>query len=263
MPYLDLEAATASVTTAYPTFTGLAACTNDTLTVRTLSQAQQGELIDFGVFGAAGNVARVRSPYLHDDVQGIRSRYLAADPSGLTGFRPTQKLRAQDTLIVESSGTGSAAQYVAWLLNYYGDLSGPTSTYISAAEMDSRAIEEFSTEVAVTSSATAGQWGSALLSAGTGIWKANQQYAIFGYELDVACAAVGFYGPDTGNFRAGGPGVATRQFTRNWFFDLSSWTGYPCIPVINAQNITGTQVQVNHYTASTAVNVNLLGVRLK
>lgn len=263
MPYLDLEAATASITTALPTFTNMPACTGDTLTIRTLNQSQRAELIDFGFFGAAGNVGRVRSPYLHDDVQGIRSRYLAGDASGLTGFNPSQLLRAQDTLIVESSGTGAAAQYVYWQLVWYADLAGGPSTYISADELESRAIEETSTEVPTTSSATAGQWGSALLSTGTGVLKANAQYAIFGYELDVACAAFGIYGPDTGNFRAGGPGITTRQFTRNWFYELSKRTGYPCIPVFNAQNATGTQVQVNHYTASTAVNVNLLTARLK
>lgn len=263
MPYLDLEAATASITTALPTFTNMPACTGDTLTVRTLNQSQKAELIDFGFFGAAGNVGRVRSPYLHDDVQGIRSRYLANDSSGLTGFNPNSVLRAQDTLIVESSGTGAAAQYVYWQLVWYSDLAGGPSTYISADELDARTIEEASTEVPTTSSATAGQWGSALPSTGTGVLKANAQYAIFGYELDVACAAIGLYGPDTGNFRAGGPGLLTRQFTRNWFYDLSRRTGYACIPVFNSQNATGTQVQVNHYTASTAVNVNLLTARLK
>jgi len=263
MPYLDLQAATASITTAYPTFTGLAACTGDTLVVRTLSSDQAAELIDFGIYGAAGNVVRVRSPYLHDDVQGIRSRYLAGDSSGLTGFKPTQRLRGQDTLIAESSGTGSAAQYVYWQLAWYGQLQASPSVYLSLAEFEARAIEETSTEVAVTSSATAGQWGSALLSAGTGVLKANQNYAVIGYELDVACAAWGFYGPDTGNFRAGGPGITTRQFTRNWFLDLARLTGYACIPVFNSQNATGTNVQVNHYTASTAVNVNLITARLK
>lgn len=263
MPYLDLEAATGSVTTAYPTFTGLTACTNDTLTVRSLDRNENALLIDFGFFGAAGNVGRVRSAYFHDDVQGIRSRYLAADASGLTGWEPSQKLRAQDTLTVESSGTGSAAQYVYWQLAYYGDLQAGPSTYITARELASRALEETSTEVATTSSATAGQWGSALFSSGTGILKANQEYAIFGYELDVACAAVGLYGPDTGNFRAGGPGVTTRQFTRNWFIDLAEATGLATIPVINAQNASGTNVQVVHYTASTAVNVNWLTCRLK
>lgn len=262
MPYLDLEVATASISSNSTTFSGLAAAAGDTLVVRSLSPSQEALLIDFGFHAAAGNAGRIRSPYLHDDVQGIRSRYLAADASGLTGWDPSQLLRAQDTLIVESTGTGVAAQVSCWLLAYYSDLAGGPSTYIGEHELASRAIEETATEVPVTSGA-AGQWGSALLSTGTGIWKANQQYAVFGYEVDVACTAVGLFGPDTGNFRAGGPGVLTRQFTRNWFIDLARFTGKPCIPVINAQNIGGTQVQVSHFTAATAVNVNLLLARLK
>lgn len=262
MPYLDLEAATASISSNATTFSALAACTGDTLTVRSLSPSQEASLIDFGFHAAAGNAGRIRSPYLHDDVQGIRSRYLATDASGLTGFEPSQLLRAQDTLIVESTGTGVAAQVNYWQLVWYSDLAGGPSTYIGEHELVSRMVEETATEVPTTSGA-AGQWGSALLSTGTGIWKANQQYAVFGYEVDVSCTAVGLFGPDTGNFRAGGPGILTRQFTRNWFIDLSKATGKPCIPVINAQNLGGTQVQVNHFTGATAVNVNWLLGRLK
>jgi hypothetical protein len=260
--YLDLEAFYASVSSSSSVFTNLPAASGDTLTVRSLSETQKAILIDFGAYAAAANIVRVRSPYLHDDVNGIRSRYLAADPSGLTGFTPNQLLRPQDTLIVESTGTGSAAGVTGWLLNYYDGMPGGPSIYINARELESRTLEETSTEVAVTSGA-AGVWGSALLSAGTGILKANQLYAIYGYELDVACTAVGLYGPDTGNFRAGGPGVTTRQFTRNFFTDMSEQTGLPTIPVVNAQNASGTNVQVIHYTGSTAVNVNLLMARLK
>lgn len=262
MPYLDLEVATASVTTAYPVFTPLVAANGDTLTVRSLDSNQKAKMIDFGFFAAGADVGRIRSPFFHDDVNGIRSRYLAADSSGLTGFAPDQLLRGQDTLIVESSGTGAAAQVMAWILNYYDTLNGGPSQYITTAELLARTIEQVSTEVAVTSGA-AGQWGSALMSTGTGILKANQEYAVFGFELDVACGAVGINGPDTGNFRAGGPGLLTRQFTRNWFQDLSSYSLLPTIPVINAQNASGTNIQVVHYTAATAVNVNLLLARLK
>lgn len=261
MPYLDLESATASLT-GVSTFGALSAVSGDTLAVRTLSQSEKAILVDFGCKHATAGMVRVRSPYLHDDVNGIRSRTLAADASGLTGFTPNQVLRAQDTLIVESTGGASAEQVSFWILNYYADLAGPSSRYINHAELKSRTIEEVSTEVAVTGGASA-TWGSALLSAGTGILKANAEYAVYGYELDVACTAIGFYGPDTGNFRAGGPGVTTRQFTRNWFSDMSEALGLATIPVLNAQNATGTQVQVVDSAGATAVNVNLLLARLK
>lgn len=261
MPYLDLESATGS-NTGVGTFTALAATSGDTLTVRSISTGEKAILIDFGCKHATAGMVRVRSPYLHDDVNGIRSRTLAADSSGLTGFVPNQKLRAQDTLIVESTGGASAEQVSFWMLNYYSELAASAAKYIDTAELEARTIEEVSTEVAVTGVAAA-QWGSSLLSTGTGVLKANAEYAIYGYELDVACTAWGIVGPDTGNFRAGGPGVTTRQFTRNWFSDMSAAVRLPTIPTFNSQNASGTNIQVVDSAGATAVNVNLLLARLK
>lgn len=260
MPYLDLQSATGSNTGA-TTFTALASVAGDTLTVRTLGEQQEAQLIDFGCKHATAGLVRVRSPYLHDDVNALRFRTLAADASGLTGWRPDQKLRAQDTLIVEATGGASAEQVSYWQLVYYKALGASVAYYMTAAEVRARAIEEVSNEIAVTGGASA-VWGSALLSTGTGILKANQMYAICGYNLDVACTAWGIYGPDTGNFRAGGPGLTTRQFTRNWFMDLSDATGFPCVPVINSQNTTGTNVQVVDSAGATAVNVDLFLARV-
>jgi hypothetical protein len=260
MPYLDLQSATAS-NTGTTTFSALTAVAGDTLTVRTLAEQQEAILIDFGCKHATAGSVRVRSPYLHDDVNGLRFRTLAADASGLSGHRPTQRLRGQDTLIVEATGGASAEQVSYWQLCYYKSLGGQASYYIGAEELKARALEEVTAEIAVTGGATA-TWGSALLSTATGILKANQMYAIVGYDLDVACTAWGIYGPDTGNFRTGGPGITTRQFTRNWFVDLSEQTGLPCVPLINSQNTTGTNVQVVDSAGATAVNVDLYLARV-
>jgi hypothetical protein len=261
MPYLDLEAATASLT-GVGTFGALAAVPGDTLAVRSLNEQQKAVLIDFGCKHATAGMVRVRSPYLHDDVNGIRARTLAADSSGLTGLLDLQALRAQDSLIVESTGGASAEQVSYWQLAYYSELAGGPAKYLHTAELTARSAEVVTNEIAVTGGAGA-IWGSTLLSAGTGILKANAEYAVLGYVLDVPCTAFGLYGPDTGNFRAGGPGLTTRQFTRNWFADLSIATGLPCIPVINAQNASGTQVQVIDSAGATAVNVDLILQRLK
>jgi hypothetical protein len=262
MTYLDLQAANID-TSAATTYQGLAPATGDTLTVRTLAGQDEAELIDFGFQGATATVGRVRSPYLHDDVQALAFPFLASDPSGLTGFQPLQRLRGQDTLIVEVLGPGAATEYVYWQLVYYGNLQAGPSIYIGYDELHSRAIEQVSNQVAVTTSATAGQWGSTLLSAGTGVLKANQTYAIIGYDLSAAVGAIGVYGPDTGNFRAGGPGLTTRQFTRNWFADLAFWTGRPCIPCFNSQNASGTNVQAMASGTSVATSVTLYLSRLK
>ena len=261
MPYLDLNSATASLT-GVATFGALAAVAGDTLVVRSLSPQQEAVLVDFGCKHATAGMIRVRSPFLHDDVNGIRSRTLAADPSGVMGIENNQTLRAQDTLIVESTGGAAAEQVSYWQLAYYGQIAGGPSKYITADELDARGLYTVTNEIAVTGLAGA-LWGSTLLSAGTGILKADTEYAVVGYELDVACTAFGILGPDTGNFRAGGPGVTTRQFTRDWFYWLSRYLARPCIPVINAQNAGGTNIQVIDSAGATAVNVDLILQQLK
>jgi hypothetical protein len=261
MPYLDLNSATASLT-GVGTFGALAPVTGDTLTVRTLSGQSDARLLAFGSKHATAGSARIRSPFLHDFVNGIRARTLAADSSSLMDEFALQKLRGQDTLVFESTGGASAEQVSGWLLTYYETLNGEPSHYITAAELDARASEYVTNENAVTGGAAA-VWGSALLSAGTGVLKANMSYAVVGYVLDVACTAIGISGPDTGNFRAGGPGLTTRQFTRKWFAHLSESTGKATIPVLNAQNASGTNVWVVDSAGATAVNVDLVLARLK
>jgi hypothetical protein len=262
MPFWEISSATGS-NTGTTTFTALAAVGTDTLTVRALAEAQKPRLIDFGCKHATAGMARIRSPFLHDDVNAMRFRTLAADASGLSGFMPTQKLRPQDPLIFEATGGSSAEQVSGWWLNYYDSLSGGQSTYITAAELDARAVELVSLEVPTTGVAGA-IWGSTLLNASTavGLLKADQMYAVVGYVIDVACTAVAILGPDTGNFKHGGPGVTTRQFTRNWFRDLAVATGLPAIPCINAQNLSGTSVQVVDSAGATAVNVDLFLARI-
>ena len=261
MPYLDLNSATGSLT-GVSTFTGINPVAGDTLVVRALTPQQKAILVDFGCKHATAGMIRVRSPFLHDDVNAIRSRTLAADASGVMGIENNQALRPQDTLIVESTGGAAAEQVSYWQLVYYGDIAGGPSKYITAAELDARGLHTVTNEIAVTGLAGA-LWGSTLLSAGTGILKADTEYAVVGYELDVACTAFGLFGPDTGNFRAGGPGVTTRQFTRDWFYWLSQLLGAPAIPVINAQNVGGTQVQVIDSAGATAVNVDLILQQLR
>jgi hypothetical protein len=261
MPYLDLNSGTASLT-GVGTFGALVPVVGDTFTVRTLGSQQAATLLGFGRKGATAGMCRVRSPFLHDFVNGIRARVLAADPSSVMDENSNQPLRGQDGLVFESTGGAAAEQESGWILNYYDTLSGEPSQYISDAELDSRAAEYVTTEVPTVGGAGA-IWGSALLSSGTGILKANQTYAVVGYDLDVPCTAIGISGPDTGNFRAGGPGITTRQFSRDFFRRLSRLAHLPTIPCINAQNASGTNIWVVDSAGATTVNVNLILARLK
>jgi hypothetical protein len=260
MPILDLNSATASLT-GVAAFGALAAVTGDTLVVRNFDANTEAVLLGFGRKGITAGMARIRSPYFADDIQGIRGRVLAADASSIIDEQGDQNLHAQDTLIFESTGGAAAEQESGWVQNWYASPGMSQTTLLTSAEATQRAVEVIGTEVPVVGGAVA-TWGAALLNTGTGVLKANANYAVLGYVLDVACTAIALLGPDTGNFNAGGPGLTTKQFTRNYFAYMSDRSGLPCIPVINSANAGGTQVKVVDSGGATAVNVNLILARL-
>lgn len=258
---IDLNSATASLT-GVAAFGAVPAVTNDTLTVRALGGEGQPRLLGLGCKHATAGMVRLTSPFLHDPTNGIRSRTLAADGSSVIDELGMQKLRGQDPLTINSTGGASAEQVSAWIQIYYPTLAGENARYISASEFQARVLELVTNEVAVTGGAGA-TWGSTALSSGTGELKADELYAVVGYELDVACTAIAILGPDTGQFKVGGPGITTRQFTRRYFWDLSWASGLATIPVINAQNAGGTLVYVVDSAGATAVNVDLILARLR
>ena len=70
--------------------------------------------------------------------------------------------------------------------------------------------------------------------------KANTDYALVGYLIDVECAAVRWRGADTGNLGVGGPGDELgRDYTSDWFMRLSRHYGMPLVPVFNSANKAG------------------------
>jgi hypothetical protein len=252
---IDCNAFTGSLT-GVATFTAVAPVSGDTLQVRNFNPGTRAFLVEAGNKHATAGILRVRSPYLLDDVNAIRARTLAADPTNLLPDEVQQPLHAQDQLIVESTGGASAETVAGVLVNWY-EAVGVQGRCISYDEANSRVSGIMVNEVAVTGLA-APNWGSTLLSAGTGVLKANQDYAILGYILDVPCTAIGILGLDTGSFRVGATGSTDRFRTREHFMLMARRTQLDYVPVINAANAPGTQVQVIDSAGATAVNVGLV-----
>lgn len=252
---IDVNAFGASLT-GVGSLQATVAATGDTLVVRNFNPGTRAFLCDLANKHATAGIVRVRSPYLADDVNALRFRTLASDPSGLMPDEVNQPLHAQDTLIVESTGGAGAEQCAGILTNWYEN-PGVPGRCISYQEANTRVAAVMCTEVPVTTGA-AGQWGTALLSTGSGILKANQDYAVLGFVLDVACAAVGILGLDTGNMRAGMPGSTDRFRTREHFLLMSRRYELDFVPVVNAANAGGTQISAIDNTAALAVNVGVV-----
>lgn len=250
------------VTNPSTTFTALTANTGDSFTVQNFQSGRAMLLNAWAKEGTIGTL-RVRSPLLHEFTQGIRTRIPLANKSRpLYPLAYQQPLVAQDPLTVEMTG-GAAETDAASFLLYYENLMGGYDSLISAAEADSRLVHEVGLEVAITSGATAGQYGGSVSITNTfAILKANTAYAILGYLTDTELVSIGITGPDLSNLRLGGPGSTDAYLTANWFYLLSQASGLPLIPVINSANAPNTTIDVIDTATGSTINVTLLLAQL-
>lgn len=258
-----VQVLTGRVTNAGATITALTMNTGDVTTVRSTEGGGNVALEQMWGQSAAGGVARVRSPRMHDFSQGIRVRVPAASGKPLMPMQSRQTLYSQDVLTIETSGGGAETDTLALLL-YYDNLPGINANLATWEQIAPRIVNYHGVECNLTSSATAGQYGGAqALSANFNTLKRNEQYAILGYTLDAEATVIGITGPDIGNLRIGGPGCVDPYVTGGWFVDMSQLIGKPMIPIIQSANVENTIVDIAAVATAAARNVSFLVAELK
>lgn len=259
---LALEVIDTFVTNPAAALTAVTVFPGDTLAVRSFQSPAAARLLEMWATSATAGIVRVRSPRMHDNVQGIRFRDVAALNRGLFADRAWQRLYAQDVLIVEQSG-GAAETDGASLLNFYDDLPGSDARLTMWDAIRDRIVNLVNVEVANGAGAAVGaRSASAALNASFDLLIANTDYALLGYEVDVAGLSIGIRGPDTANLRVGGPMVTERIETRDWFVRQSEEYGLPLIPVINSANKGATLIDNAQVVVGVAANVTLVMAQL-
>lgn len=229
----------------------------DSATIRSFNPPARAWLVDVWGAEATAGIVRVRSPRLHDNVQGLRFRVIAATMRALLSEYEIQDLYAQDTLVVEIGG-GAAESDGAALLIAYDDLPGADPRLGTIEQITPRIANLVNVEVAVGAGAAIGQYATPVASNATfDLLVANTDYALLGYEVDANGLSVGIRGIDTGNLRVGGPMTTERLETRDWFVRLNRKTGRPTIPILNSANKAGTLVDTAQVVAGVAANVTL------
>lgn len=232
--------------------------TGDTFQVQNFDSPASATLIDAWVLGATAGILSIHSPRMHDNIQGIRAKALAATSAPLLPDYACQPLVAQDVLIAALSGGGAETDGLSFL-NYYSDLPGANARLFGWNEIKPRIRNILTNEVSIVTGATVGDYGGGVaINSLFDLLKANVDYAVLGYNTDTAVQTVGLRGPDTSNFRLGGPGSNSRIETRDWFTRLSELQGLPLIPVFNAANKGATIVDLVHNAAGTTVIVDLI-----
>jgi hypothetical protein len=242
--------------------TALTANSGDSFAIRSFPFESPAYIEDMWAKSATAGIVRVRSPRLHDNVQGIRFRTIAATSRSFIGDPFQQLLFPQDVLTFELQGGGAETDN-GFLGIYYRNLPGTDARLRLWPDIAGRIVNLLTVEVATTTSATVGDWsGGTAINATFDLLQANVDYAVLGYQSDVAVGAVAIRGPDTGNLRIGGPGTTESLETRDWFVRISDATGTPHIPVINAANKGATLLFVCDPANAAAVNVDLILAQL-
>lgn len=257
-----MEVITGRAVNPSSTFTAVTMGTGDSNAIRNFLPGQSAFLTDFWALGATKGNVRIRSPRLHDNVQGIKASYAAATPVSVYNEWCQELLYAQDSLTIELTGDAADTDMTS-LLIYYTDLPGAAARLYSWEAIEPRIQHVMGTEVDITTGGTKGDYGGAVaINATFDQFKANQDYAILGYVTDTAMCTVGVRSADFGNLRVGGPGTNNKLDTRDYFIRMSKQNGVPMIPVFNAANKAGTLVDVVHNTTATAVTVTFLCAQL-
>lgn len=255
---MNLNVITGRVVNPGTTISALTADTGDSFTVKSFSFSDRAEIIDAWGQTATPGVLRIRSPRLHDVAQGIRLRTDQTVARSLIPDEQMQQLKPQDVLTVEGSGGGAETDVFSFLVAYEtNDL--PASHLITAQEFEARQVNIFGAEVAITTSATAGQYGgSTALNATFDVFKRNVDYAVLGILSDTEGCTVGITGPDTGQTRIGQPMTKEALQTNDYFLNLANRLNKALVPVINAANIATTFIDAAAAAASTAVNFTVI-----
>lgn len=242
MPALELL--TGFTTAANTTFTALTMATGNSLTVRNTPDNADIKLLQVWSDHQTAGQVRIKSPRLHDNVQGIRLQAPASILESLLPDMPNQKLIPQDTLVVDQTGSATAGDIeTTCMLVYYSDLPGVNANLINEDTLNQRAVAYSAIEQTLAVGTAGNYSGEEAINAEFDQFKGNTEYAIVGYTCQADFPCIRYRGSDFGNLGIGGPGdSSTPHLTSQFFRNISRMSGLALIPVFNSANLANVLV---------------------
>jgi len=253
---------------------GIATAPSATLTTVTYAAGNSGTIRDYQE-GSAKIVAAwvksrtagkllIKSPMMHDNIQGFMARHLAAHVAPLWPKGAKQVVRSGDLLTVQLTGSATAAdKEIAGLIIAYDNLPGVESRLMAWDEIKDKIEHILTVENTITAVDSANYSGSEAINAETDYLQADRDYAILGYMVNVVCGVVRYSSASFAPLGIGGPGdIATREVTREFFKNLSIDQGIAAIPVFNSNNKGSVLIDVLQDEDATAVIVTTILAQL-
>lgn len=245
-----------------PVLTAVTAGAGSSFVVRNSSLAAGIHLVDTWRDSAAVGRIQLTSTDFVPVSNGIRLQ----TPSGLADFLlprgPIQSMTPQTTIDVQDDGTAADVDAVC-IQTYYDDLATPGMLLKMPGDISGNTDFVFGWPVAITTSGTAGDQNSTVITTTVDSSTADRWYAVLGYVTDTEVTALGLKAGSTSQLFIGGPGDVNPRRVRNYFQDLSLDLGKPCIPLFNAADKANTNVCAIDQAASAAANVTLILAQLR
>jgi hypothetical protein len=227
------------------------------------------KLLEAWAFNQVAGQLRIRSPRLHDAVNGMRWRIPAASVlptlGGPIAGAFAQFLIPQDTLIVENQGSAVGGQIESnTMLIYYDNLPGVSARLIGNDILQRYGVNITTIQATITAVATGQYGGGVLVNAATQNLKANTDYALLGGDTDTRGTVIRATGVDFGSLGVGFPAEPSiSDVTRSWFQNLAINYSLPLIPVFNSANFGGITVDLQTNQAGGTFIVDLVVVELQ
>ena len=247
-----IDTVTSTGTAINTTLAATTIASGDSFTIKNAALTSDVWLLQAWVDNQAAGSVRIRSPKMHDNVEGIRTRVQSGVLKPLLPMGMPQRLIPQDTEIVELAGSATAGDIESVVqLIYYADLPGQAARLQTWDALKGRVKHITPVRVAITLGSSAGYNGARAINADVDLLQANTDYAVLGMTTDAECAAVCLRGPDTGNLRVSAPGEPDlTEDTMWWFRELAWHYNLPLIPIINSANKGATLIELFTYRAA-------------
>lgn len=228
-----LSLVSAKGTAINTTIAALTAVSGDSLAVPNFDVNKKAWILQVWADVQAVGTLRIRSPKMHDNVNGIRIDTVASDATPLLPWGFPVRIYPNDVLNVELAGSATAGdeEFVS-MLQAFEDLPGQVGRLVSPDDVMRRMVHLITVENTITTPTT-GIWGGAeAINAEIDQFQTDLEYAILGFKTDTECQGVGYRSPAWANTRVGGPGIETEPWlVSNWFSRISKEYSLPLIPV--------------------------------
>src|SRR5262252_9089475 len=176
-----LDTITSTGTAIGATLAATTIASGDSFTIKNAPLNSDAWLLNFWVDAQAAGMVRIRSPKMHDNVDGLRSRVLSGIVKPQMPYGVAQRLYPQDTEIVELAGSATAGDIESVVqLVYYADLPGQMARLFTWEQIKSRYRHLVGLRLAITIGSSGGYSGARSINADVDLLQANTDNAVFG-----------------------------------------------------------------------------------